>query len=208
MRLFNSFLVALTALLVAGSAAATVTVNHSTSAASTTLNVGDSIAIQVRISWDGQGQLQGVFSSTAADSSVLAGESAVSGANLYRGSIFAFTDLDTGDSTSLGRFGQGQLRQAVDPVGVVRSIQYGSLVPIQAGGAASNVLVTTITFRAVAPGTTSVGYFLAPADTGAQGDSLVVGTSVTVTVNPIPEPGTALLMGLGLAGLGLAGRRS
>lgn len=206
MRLFNSFLVALTALLAAGSASALVSVSH-TATTATSIAVGETVTIQVRVSWDGSGQLLGVFSSTAAaDSSVLAGESAVNGANLYRGSLFAFTDPDTGDATSLGRFGQGQLRQAVDPVGVVRSIQYGSLSPILPGGAAANVLVTTITFRAVGAGVTTIGTFLAPADTGAQGDTFDGGASIQVTV--VPEPGTALLMGLGLAGLGLAGRRS
>ena len=38
-------------------------------------------------------------------------------------------------------------------------------------------------------------------------DSLATNTSVTVTIAPIPEPGTALLMGLGLAGLATNRRR-
>lgn len=38
-------------------------------------------------------------------------------------------------------------------------------------------------------------------------DDIVNNTSVEITIAPIPEPGTALLMGLGLAGLAAAGRR-
>jgi len=41
---------------------------------------------------------------------------------------------------------------------------------------------------------------------GAGGAQFLVPTQ-TVTINIVPEPGTALLMGLGLAGLGVAGRR-
>jgi len=210
MRLFKSFLVALTVVFTAGSAAALVTVTHTAVGSTTDLAIGSAVTIRVTASWDGEAGLFSLFSSTASgDASVLVGESAVSGANpspSFRGSLFAFTDGDTGDSTSLGRFGQGQLRQAVDGANVIRSVQYGSLVPILPGGAAQNQLVATLTFRAVGAGTTTIGYFLALGDTGAQGNGTVVGAPVTVTV--IPEPGTALLMGLGLAGLGLAGRRS
>ena len=212
MRLFKLFSVALIALVAAGAASATVTINHTTTAASTTLNVGDTIAIRVQASWDGQGALIGIFSSTGVTSGDPAGVlavSAVSGANLFRGSLFAFTDPDTGDATNLARFGQGQLRQAGDPTSAVRSVQYGNLAPILAGGAAANQLVTTITFQAVAPGTYTIGTINLLGDTGAQGDTNGQGSTVTITVNGpvIPEPGTALLMGLGLAGLGVAGRR-
>jgi hypothetical protein len=50
--------------------------------------------------------------------------------------------------------------------------------------------------------------------TGYTGDGVVLGDGsliqadgATFTINVIPEPGTALLMGLGLAGLAVAGRR-
>ena len=68
-----------------------------------------------------------------------------------------------------------------------------------------------IVFDAIGAGTTTfdIGTF-GPTDVytnsvGVGDNSTVVNTSLTVTV--IPEPGTALLMGLGLAGLAGAGRR-
>jgi hypothetical protein len=66
-----------------------------------------------------------------------------------------------------------------------------------------------VTFRAVAPGSAVINI-----GTGYEGDGEVGAggsldqtalTQISVTV--VPEPGTALLMGLGLAGLAAAGRR-
>ena len=65
-----------------------------------------------------------------------------------------------------------------------------------------------IVYEVIGAGTTTlrVGTFANYADaySGAS-DNTVTNTGVTITV--VPEPGTALLMGLGLAGLAAAGRR-
>ena len=68
----------------------------------------------------------------------------------------------------------------------------------------------TVTFQAIGVGTTVLQI-----GTGYQGDGVVLGdgsvipagVETTLTINVIPEPGTALLMGLGLVGLAVAGRR-
>jgi hypothetical protein len=69
-----------------------------------------------------------------------------------------------------------------------------------------------IVFSAAGPGTTTISL----GANSAYGDDVVgtggaVGSSTNASVTlivPVPEPGTALLMGLGLAGLASAGRRS
>ena len=84
---------------------------------------------------------------------------------------------------------------------------------------ATNVYLGTLAFEAVGPGT-SEGYwgFQFPTDTGVFRVSDGAGGAVNVadteafapgsaTMSVIPEPTTALLVGLGLVGLGVAGRR-
>jgi len=203
MRLFNSFLVALTALLAAGSAAATVTVNNSTTA--TTLNVGDTFTVAVRLTYDGEAGLQGVFSSTQWDASVLQLQSHTA----FPSSILAFVDPDTADVIpGLSRLGGDN--QPGDPAGILRTVQYGgvSAVDTRAATTGSGRLISTLTFKVIGgAGQTSIASIIAAGDSGATGNQFVNGTSASVTINAIPEPGTALLMGLGLAGLGFAGRR-
>ena len=201
MRLFKSLLVGMTAFLVAGSAAATVTVNNTT-AGLTSLAPGDLIAVDVRLVWDGQGALQGVFTSTGYDTSVLEFVSATSAP----ASILGFFDAETGDVIP----GMNRLLQPSIINDALRTVQYAvgaadAFVDPRAANAPAGRLITTLTFRAIGAGMTDLSAIIALGD-AISGDEFVSGTSVSVTV--IPEPGTALLMGLGLAGLGLAGRRS
>ena len=115
--------------------------------------------------------------------------------NVEGGALTAEADgrIQIGNSASLtGRVGTGALDSGLD--GVV------------GGGDAQ----FRLTFVAEGPGTTTFTI-----GTGANmGDVIVLADGVTEqatnasqTITVVPEPGTALLMGLGLAGLGLAGRR-
>ena len=81
---------------------------------------------------------------------------------------------------------------------------------------ATNLLLATLTFEALAPGTTAgVAYwgFAPPTNTGVFSVNTVdvSGTLAFAPGDPvmsvIPEPTTDLLVGLGLVGLGVAGRR-
>jgi hypothetical protein len=197
-RLFSGLFSTLAGLLVLSFAAqspAVVTVTHATTG-STNLNIGDTIVVTVSATWDGAGSLQGVFSSTLFDTNVLALQSARFGTGTlaFKGSLFAGVDPNS-TPTSLARFGGQDLRFSSDPLSVIRTIQYGSLDPIDPSGAKTE-LITTLTFQAIAQGTSTVGYFEAIADTGAQGDTTTIGAPVTVTV---PEPHEIML---GLAALG------
>lgn len=210
------FLIALLATcLIAESAGATVRIDHVVRSGALydpefdvyLVEFGREFEVDVTASWDGQGALLGVFASTGFDASVLELVSARFGSNAFRGSLFPFVDEDE-NPTLLSRFGQNQLRQPGDPAGTIRTVQYGSLDPIHPGGAGTQ-LVTTLTFRLVGAGQSDLGTFLAPGDVGAMGDALSVGSALRVIAwdGPvIPEPGTALLLGLGLATLSATSR--
>ena len=143
-------------------------------------------------------------SGNVGDPAAVVAESAVFQADLYRGSLFTFF-VDAGDATLLARFGQNQLRQLGDPTSVVRSVQYGmpfgdSLDP---RGAASGILITTITYRVMSLGgdTITIGSLRALGDTGPLGDVAGNGSTARVVIDSIPEPRSALLLAMGLAGL-------
>ena len=78
-----------------------------------------------------------------------------------------------------------------------------------AGSAVLSTLDTlySVTLGALASDTAFVKFsFSAPA-AGGDGQAFIDNVAVNATVSAIPEPGTALLCGLGMIGLGLAGRR-
>ena len=227
MRLFKSSLVALTAFFVAGSASALVTVNLSSPQHNTSVAQGSPVQVDVKIVWDGAGSLQGIFSSTVYDPSILTFVSAcrntaasctVANAGAVASVLGAVDLTDPGNPVvfpGLGRLGGNgsDLRTAAaqpgDPGSIIRTVQYGGLSPLDPFQAtsAAGVLVTRLLFTAgQTVGVVNVTPFLAQGDSGATGDTFQAGTGVQITV--VPEPGTVVLMGLGLAGLGLAGRRS
>jgi len=71
---------------------------------------------------------------------------------------------------------------------------------------ASNLLVATVSFVATAPGSSSVSW-----DTNLAGGFQLAFFGLSdapgTTINVIPEPTTAALLGLGLLGLAISGRR-
>jgi hypothetical protein len=198
MRFWRSFLVVMSALLAAGSAGALVTINHLTTG-STLVIPGEVFTIQVRLSWDGQGALQGVSTSTTFNSTLIEFVSSTTA----RASVLNYTDnTDPNNPVVIPGLARltTQIQRPGDPAGILRTVQYLGSAPADPRAATIGQLVTTLTFRWIGgPGVASIGSLIADGDDGVVGDSYGYGSFATVIF--LPEPGTALLVGLGLAAL-------
>lgn len=177
-------------LLVAQSASALVTVDHVASTAGP-VAVGQQFTVDVLITWDGSGSLQGAFSSTDWDSTQLElidfdwlgiADFATSLFDVFPPPVFL---------PGLGRLG-GANQPGDDVLSTIRSTQYGAAAPASASGAATDSLVTTLTFEvlAVGDGTAEIGNVILQGDAGAVGDTFAAGPDAVVT---LPEPGSTVL---------------
>ncbi len=197
----------LTTFMVAGSASALITVSATTTAVGLH-NVGDSFDVDILLTWDGAGSLTGIFSSHQWDSGQLSLTNAVF--PLSTGFETRPVPLKGGSyDPQLTRFGTIAAGLLGDDLSsTARTLQYGSVNPLNgATSPKTNQIITRLTFLivGVGDGFAEVDGFLNAAD-AFQGDT--GGFTDTVSVAIVPEPGTALLMGLGLAGLAAAGRRN
>jgi len=208
MRLIKSiFVIAVVTMMVASSAQALVTVDASSAADGTTQSVGFTFDVDINVTWDGTGALTGIFTSHTWDSSQLSligADSTLGAPGMFesRPNILAGTSFEP----VMGRFGTIAAGVAGDDLSAsARTVQYGTLSAIGAGRAATN-LVVRLTFQIVGAGdgVAEITNANLLGDAGANGDTYALGSAVSVA---IPEPGTALLMGLGLLGLAGAGRR-
>jgi hypothetical protein len=208
MRLIKSiFVIAVVTMMVATSAQALVTANASSAADGTTQSVGFTFDVDINVTWDGAGALTGIFTSHTWDSSQLSligADSTLGAPGMFesRPNILAGTSFEP----VMGRFGTIAAGVAGDDLSAsARTVQYGTLSAIGAGRAATN-LVVRLTFQIVGAGdgVAEITNANLLGDSGANGDTYALGSAVAVA---IPEPGTALLMGLGLLGLAGAGRR-
>ncbi len=104
--------------------------------------------------------------------------------------------------------GPGVEAEFLAALGVTAAAGQGSVDEGAATGIAGDAQFQ-IVFTAAGPGTTTlnVGTFAAYLDGYTGSFDTDVNNPAGVTVTVVPEPGTALLMGLGLAGLAAAGRR-
>jgi len=209
MRLFKSiFVTAVVTMMVASSAQALVTANASSAADGTTQSVGFTFDVDINVTWDGAGSLTGIFTSHTWDSSQLSligADSTLGAPGMFetRPNIMAGTSF----APVMGRFGTIAAGVAGDDLSAsARTVQYGVVSAIAASRAGTD-LVVRLTFQIIGAGdgVAEITNANLIGDSGANGDTYALGSQVAVA---IPEPGTALLMGLGLLGLAGAGRRN
>jgi len=179
-----------------------VTVTHTNDTGGATVAQASSFNVDVTLSYNGEGTLTGVRTSALWDSSEL----------LLTNATAAPSSVLSGSSGALSKVSD-PMQFPGDPTGTLRTVQY--LASSGQSASAGSALITTLTFQVIGglDGIADIDVVLNSGDgcSGAlgaacgSGDFVLVGTSIAYT--PVPEPGTALLMSLGLAGLGFSGRR-
>jgi hypothetical protein len=184
-------------LIFAQSAAALVTVDAATAAVGP-VAVGETFDVDVTVTWDGGGDLLGVFSSHEWDNTQL---------DLTNAVFPLATAFETRPVLlAMGAYypGMGRLGTIADGVAgddlssTARTVQYAKAPPaVDAGNAASQVIVRlTFLVVGVGDGIAEVDGFFNQGDIGAEGDTFTFGSNVAISV---PEPSSAML---GLSALG------
>lgn len=94
-----------------------------------------------------------------------------------------------------------------DPAGTLRTIQFGAS-PGQYGNAGPTTLITTATFQVIGgtDGIADIDVIELNGDVMG-GGRIEIWNNTSVSYAPVPEPGTVLLLDLGVAGLGYSSRR-
>lgn len=210
MRLFTSLIATAAILFSASTAFASATWTVTATASGGDLNAmasGDTLTLDIKLETSAAAQMIAIAGSVNNyDTSVVSVDAVAStvAANLLFaiiiptvGSFNGITNLESGVADTSVQ-GPGQEDTFLSVLGTSGAGGDGTAESAQ----------FQIVYNVIGAGTTTlrIGTFADYADafSGAS-DNVVNNTAVTITV--VPEPGTALLMGLGLAGLAAAGRR-
>ena len=210
MRLFTSLIATAAILFSASTAFASATWTVTATASGGDLNAmasGDTLTLDIKLETNVPGEMIAIAGSVNNyDTSVVSVDAVAStvAANL----LFAFIIPGTGSFNGVANLESGVADTSVQGPGQEDTF-LSILGTSGAGGDGTTESAQfQIVYNVIGAGTTTlrIGTFADYADafSGAS-DNVVNNTGVTITV--VPEPGTALLMGLGLAGLAAAGRR-
>jgi hypothetical protein len=206
MRLFILNLLFTTGLLLLGASTASALSISLSATTPTTILIGETVTVKLYLDTGVETQVTSVFTSVGNDNpSALSFTSGTSpGAILMNMSTFE----------GVPRVSQPTTGVAGDAAGRVRAANFATATPTGSGVSSANQLLATLIFTGDAAGSIDLAPLLVTSGSNLDeftvahasvAGSVSLGGPVTITV--IPEPGTALLMGLGLAGLAAAGRR-
>jgi hypothetical protein len=218
MRLFISVL-AMTAMLFAATAASAVEFSV-VGPTSVDLAVGESVEISINVDNASATGVNGLGASVYGYDEAVAGfVSGVASKSFFvqfcGGPNACFAGVDQAANAFFDRLAlreseigsSGKRVSIVTAAALAPSVQTGALD--QGWDGTTNTPDIVVVFTATGLGSTTLQI-----GTGYTGDGVVLGDGSLIqaagtafTINVIPEPGTALLMGLGLAGLAVAGRR-
>jgi len=203
MRLFiSNLLFTMGLLLLSASTASAISLSLANPSA-TTITLGETVTVDLLLDTEGETQITSVFTSVGNDNSfALSFTSGVSPGQIL---------FNTVSFEGVARVSNPVDGVPGDAAGRIRAASFATATVTGSGIASANQLLATLTFTG-----TEVGFANLVALAIVGSDEVTVATlSVTgdvglgesIGINVIPEPGTALLMGLGLAGLTAAGRR-
>ena len=210
MRLFTSLIATAAILFSASTAFASATWTVSATASGGDLNamaLGDTLTLDIKLETSAALEMIAIAGSVnnydTGVVSVNSGASTVA-ANL----LFAFIIPGTGSFNGVANLESGVADTSIQGPGQEDTFLSVLGTSGTGGDGTAEAAQFQIVYNVIGAGTTTlrIGTFADYADafSGAN-DNVVNNTAVTITV--VPEPGTALLMGLGLAGLAAAGRR-
>jgi hypothetical protein len=221
MRLIKALVLATAALfLSAAIASATLQITTVGPTQVVPAEIGDVLQFDVSVTGTGD-RLGSLFFSMQWDPTMFALQSAQVGAanrKIFPATFYYSSSYPNQFAGELSRVAAAFCAPGDDCNSTIRFVQYGNTspgtAPTPAGYYYGRATATPETFRlkltAIGGGISNVTAFVNSGDaiSNLAGPVAANFTGSVVSVNPIPEPGTALLMGLGLVGLGVAGRRN